>query len=78
MLFPHRYLALGLAAAIVGSLVLLGVASAGAQQRVDLPDDVKVFLERNQARRWAALIETGGKIFEEGSCVRCHGEGHRQ
>ena len=40
-----------------------------------VPDEVKAFLERDQVRRWANLIETGGKLFAEGSCTRCHGEG---
>ncbi len=68
---------LGLAAAVVTSALLLADAgSAGAQQaRVELPENVKEFLERDQVRRWANLIETGGKLFDEGSCARCHGEG---
>jgi len=76
VLFPRRYLALGLAAAIVmSSALLIGVGGVGAQQSVELPDEAKAFLERDQVPRWANLIETGGKLFEEGSCVRCHGEG---
>jgi len=73
----RRTLSLGLAAVIVTSVLLsIGVGTAGAQQRrVELPDEVKVFLERDQVRRWANLIETGGKLFKEGSCARCHGEG---
>jgi len=76
MLSSRRYLALGLTVAIVTSAVLfIGVGSAAAQQSVELPDEVKTFLERDQVRRWASLIETGGKLFDEGSCARCHGEG---
>ena len=76
MRLPRRYLALGLAAAVVITAGLfVGANSARAQQGVELPDNAKAFLERNQVRRWANLIETGGKLFEEGSCVRCHGEG---
>ncbi len=72
----RRSLILGLAAAIVtSSALLIGVSGAGAQEGVELPDDVKMFLERDQVRRWAGLLESGGKLFAEGSCARCHGEG---
>lgn len=68
MFFPRRYLGLGLAAAILTSSVLLiGVGSVGAQQSVQLPDDVKVFLERDQVRRWANLIETRGRGLQVGT-----------
>lgn len=55
--------------------VVGGDSAAAQQQRAELPDEVKMFLERDQVRRWANLIETGGKLFNEGSCARCHGEG---
>jgi mono/diheme cytochrome c family protein len=76
MLF-RRNLALALVVAVLTSAVPFAVGgTAGAQQqRAELPDEVKVFLERDQVRRWANLIETGGKLFNEGSCARCHGEG---
>lgn len=72
----RRTLALGLAVGLLASAgLLVGLGSAGAQQRVELPDNVKAFMERDQVRRWANLIETGGNLFAEGSCNRCHGEG---
>jgi len=77
MLLFRRDVALALVAAVLTSVALFAVGGTASaqQQRVELPDEVKVFMERDQVRRWANLIETGGKLFEEGSCVRCHGEG---
>ncbi len=73
----RRALIPGLAVLVLMSVVpVVGGDSVVAQQRrVELPDEVKMFLERDQARRWTNLIETGGKLFNEGSCARCHGEG---
>jgi len=77
MLAVRRDLALGVVAVVLTSgLMLMSGGDATAQQaRVELPDNVKAFLERDQVRRWANLIQTGGELFSEGSCGRCHGEG---
>ena len=32
-------------------------------------------MERDQVRRWAVLLESGVKLFSEGFCARCHGDG---
>ncbi|MFW6198549.1 MAG: c-type cytochrome, partial [Acidobacteriota bacterium] len=53
-----------------------GSGSAAAQQdRPELPDSVKEWLARDQPRRWAGLLEAGERLFSEGSCTRCHGQG---
>jgi mono/diheme cytochrome c family protein len=63
--------------ALAFGLVLPAAGTANGQERQmpELPDTVKTFMERDQVRRWANLIETGGKLYAEGSCTRCHGEG---
>ena len=72
----YRKLMAGATCATFALVVALATgSSADAQQGAELPDNVKEFLERNQVRRWAGLIEAGGKIFNERSCARCHGEG---
>lgn len=53
----------------------LFVSPATAQQRPELPDNVKEWLARDQPRRWAAMIEAGEKLFSEGICAQCHGQG---
>ena len=77
MLSVRRDLNLGLVAVIlISGLMLASGGTASAQQeRVQLPDNVKAFMERDQVRRWADLIQTGGELFAEGSCGRCHGDG---
>lgn len=76
-MLSFRNVARVLVAVVVTSAVVLagGAVASAQQQRPELPDNVKEFLERDQVRRWANLIETGGKLFAEGSCTRCHGEG---
>jgi mono/diheme cytochrome c family protein len=32
-------------------------------------------MEADQLQRWAALLQTGETLFNEGSCTRCHGPG---
>ena len=62
--------------AIFLGLATLGVPSAEAQKAPrELPENVKAWLEKDQLRRWANMIEAGKKRFNEGSCARCHGEG---
>lgn len=48
---------------------------AVAQQRPELPDTVKEWLARDQVQRWAQQLETGEKLFNEGICAQCHGQG---
>lgn len=54
--------------------VLFNFTPAPAQQVV-LPEEVRTWLERDQAQRWRALLQTGDSIFANGSCSRCHAEG---
>lgn len=54
------------------ALLLPAVLSA---QVGPLPEEVREWMERDQARRWAALLATGETLFSGNSCVRCHGEG---
>ena len=63
---------------ILAVLLLVGVTvgadSLWAQrQQVELPDPVKEFMERDQVRRWSQMLEQGKKLYDEGSCMRCHG-----
>lgn len=53
---------------------LLVAGPAFAQERPELPQEVKDWLERDQFRRWASMLETGKGLFAEGTCTRCHGE----
>ncbi|MEM7414948.1 MAG: c-type cytochrome [Gemmatimonadota bacterium] len=54
---------------------MFGAAPAGAQQAsAPLPDEVREWLERDQAQRWAAMVREGNTLFNEGSCARCHGD----
>jgi mono/diheme cytochrome c family protein len=72
MRFKLPLLALAVAVAIVG----IGASAdliAQQRQQVELPDDVKQFMERDQVRRWANMLEAGKKLYDEGSCMRCHG-----
>lgn len=48
-------------------------ATAGAQEN-PLPAEVQSWMEQDQLRRWGMLIQTGDSLFNNGSCMRCHGE----
>lgn len=64
-----------------GAIAIVALAGAyaapflAAQQPPELPDQVKEWLARDQRQRWAGLLDAGEKIFSEGSCARCHGQG---
>lgn len=62
---------------LVATLLLLTTTQSARaqQQRPELPQDVKDWMARNQVQRWAQMLQTGEKLFAEGSCVNCHGEG---
>ena len=67
---------LALRAVVVAAIVAAGAGSALAQRQApELPAEVKAWLEREQFRQWVGLLEEGKKLFEEGSCTRCHGAG---
>jgi len=70
---PTRSVARLLPVALLAALVVLP-APVSAQQQ-PLPDEVRTWLERDQVRRWRALVNEGDSIFHAGSCVRCHGTG---
>jgi len=59
---------LGLVLSIAGADLLWA-----QRQQVELPDTVKQFMERDQVRRWARMLEEGKGLYDEGSCMRCHG-----
>ena len=52
-----------------------GQEAAAQQQTPQLPTEISEWLERDQLQRWAQMIQTGEKLFGEGSCANCHGEG---
>ena len=59
----------------LGALVLWSQpAASGQAQAVELPPEVRTWMQRDQVVRWSKLIETGGKLFNEGSCANCHGD----
>ena len=62
-------IALGIALSIAGADLLWA-----QRQQVELPDAVKEFMERDQTRRWAQMLEEGKTLYAEGSCMRCHGD----
>lgn len=60
----------------VGAVALTAAGATrdlGAQQN-PLPNEVQSWLEQDQLRRWATMVQTGDSLFNSGSCVRCHGE----
>ena len=59
---------------LLGGAAIPSRAVAQDSQRA-LPDEVRVWLERDQVQRWAAMIGDGDSIFNSRSCRRCHGEG---
>ena len=64
------------AALALSALALLSsvtVIAKATQQTAALPAEVTTWLSRNQAQRWRVMLETGEKLFNEGSCFRCHG-----
>jgi len=62
-------------AASFGIALLLPLEpQATTQQPAPLPGEVREWLERDQAQRWATLVDTGRQLFNEGSCARCHGD----
>ncbi len=63
----------GAMATLAVALTIVGASAAEAQQPT-LPAEVQEWLERDQARRWAAMIAEGDSIFNAGSCARCHGQ----
>lgn len=67
---------LALGGVILAAFAAAGAGSALGQRQVpELPAEVKAWLEREQFRQWVGLLEEGKKLFEEGSCTRCHGAG---
>ena len=53
---------------------LLVAAPVSAQAPPSLPDEVSAWMERDQVRRWAQMLQEGDSIFNSGSCARCHGQ----
>lgn len=63
------------AVASVGAALLLPTDRAAAQgPEARLPEEVTRWMARDQGRRWPVMIEGGEKLFNEGTCVRCHGQ----
>lgn len=62
-------------ALILGALAWTITAPAVAQEESPLPAEVRAWLEADQLRRWADQLERGEKLFSEGSCAKCHGQG---
>lgn len=62
---------------IVVAAILVPSSAVGAQEPGEnpLPAEVREWLERDQVRRWAAMVAKGDSIFNTQSCRRCHGEG---
>lgn len=62
--------------ALAGTAVL-ATAHTGpvSAQQADLPAEVREWLARDQAQRWARMLAEGDSIFNSASCRRCHGEG---
>ena len=50
-------------------------AAARAQQRPELPQNVKEWMQQDQIQRWSLMISTGDSLFNNGSCTRCHATG---
>lgn len=55
-------------------LVFMWIGAPLSAQAPTLPDEVSEWLARDQAQRWALMIQQGDSIFNSGSCARCHGE----
>ena len=68
-----RGIRFALVAGVAGAMLLTTPLTAEGQQN-PLPDDVRSWLEQDQVRRWAMMIQTGDSLFNSGSCMRCHGE----
>lgn len=58
----------------LGTALVVGDATLAQRQEIELPDAVKEFMERDQLRRWSQMLEQGKKLYDEGSCMRCHGD----
>ena len=75
----HNRLRLPVVFAVLAIVAVLvpwtGSEAAAQQQAPQLPAEVSEWLERDQVQRWAQMIQTGEKLFAEGSCANCHGEG---
>ncbi len=52
----------------------LSASTTVSGQQNPLPDGVRSWMEQDQVRRWATMIQTGDSLFNSGSCMRCHGE----
>lgn len=67
----------GFIRSIVVVAILVPWNPAGAQEPGEnsLPAEVRAWLERDQVRRWSAMLAEGDSIFNTQSCRRCHGEG---
>ncbi|HEX9887398.1 MAG TPA: c-type cytochrome [Longimicrobiales bacterium] len=46
----------------------------GGRGQMELPDEVRTWLERDQAQRWRVMLEEGATLYAEGTCGRCHGD----
>jgi mono/diheme cytochrome c family protein len=57
---------------LLSALTVLPVAAQQAPP--SLPEEVQTFMERDQLRRWAQMIQVGDSLFNNFSCRRCHGE----
>ncbi len=62
----------------MGMMILVSLTWAtttAAQQRPELPENVKTWMARDQAQRWAQMIQLGDSLFNKRTCMRCHGDG---
>ena len=62
----------GIRFVLVAGMAALGFMSAApaAAQDNPLPDAVRSWLEQDQLRRWAMMVQTGDSLFNSGSCTR--------
>lgn len=64
------------AAAVMATLPVVGISTVAAQRpEPELPQEVKDWLDRDRLQRWEQQLQTGEKVFADGVCSNCHGQG---
>ncbi len=60
-------------ALFLASVTLVAPPLQAQQTTKPLPPAAKEFLESDQLARWTRMVQFGDSLFNNGSCMRCHG-----
>lgn len=67
-------MARGMFVMLAATVVFAAPAAAQRGGQMQLPEEVRTWLARDQAQRWRAMLQEGETLYTEGTCGRCHGD----